>query len=381
MMKRKICVVTGYRSDYTKIYPVLKKIKESETLELILVVIGAHLISGFGSTIEQIKKDGFEISAQLKMNVEGADPSTMAISIGLGIIQITPILNLFKPDVVLVCGDRYEIFSAVVASAVNNYPVAHIQGGEVSGTIDESFRHSITKLSHIHFPSTALSAERIIKMGEDSKFVFNVGCPSIDYIKQCPILSRKEILEKWRINDQPYILVMQHSVTTEYEQGFGQMIETLEGIHLSKNKCIVAFPNPDAGSDNVRFAMREYEKKYKGESIIIDYFKNIPFEDYLSLLFHADCLVGNSSSGIREAHIFGVPVINIGTRQNGRERTTNIIDVGYDRKEIYNAIKKYSGNKIDIDSNVYGDGTASIQIVEILEKIDLTNIIQKRICI
>jgi len=382
---KKICVVTGYRSDYTKLKSVLFHLKKLENIKLEIVVFGVHLLDDYGKTLTDIEKDGHKISASLSTNVEGSTPITMSKSIGLAIVELSGVYERSKPDAVLVVGDRCEIFAAAIAASISNIPVVHIQGGEVSGTIDEVIRHSITKLSHVHFPSTELSTQRIIKMGENPEFVFNVGCPAVDLIKTCDYFSDYQLKKMHRSigvnlrSGEPYIILIQHPVTTEFGASGKQMMLTLEALQEAGIRTLMLYPNPDAGTGAMLKTIRKFSKKYKKDSVICGKWKHLPFETYLNLLKNCACLVGNSSSGIREAHIFGTPVINIGSRQKGRERTKNIIDISHDKDLIKKTIKRYAGKKIYDDENLYGDGSAGKKIADILSSIDLKAVLAKKI--
>ena len=382
-MKKTICVISGYRSDYTKLKSVMRAIDGHEKLNLKLVVFGAHTLEDCGDSYKQIIHDGFEINEILTTNVQGSDTTSMTKSMGLALIELSSVLVRMKPTATLIVGDRYEIAAAAMASTVNNIPVIHIQGGELSGTIDETLRHSVTKLSHLHFPSTEISAMRIIQLGENPNSVFNVGCPAVDYILSHAYLTKSEMkrsptFSQFNLDyDKDYALIIQHPVTLEYKDSESQMTATLEALQEARLNSLLVYPNPDTGAAGIVKAIRKFDAKYGAESIIKEKVKNLPFKTYLNLLKNSKCLVGNSSSGIREAHIFNTPVINIGDRQEGRERTNNVVDVSYDKNKILDAISR-------IDSvrkhplNVYGDGTAGQQMAEIISKTDFSKIINKR---
>ena len=378
---RKICAVTGYRSDYTKLKSVLFAIEESSELELEVVVFGAHALGDYGNTVDSIENDQHNIITTLLTNIEGGNTVAMSKSVGLAVVELSSVLSVSKPDVVLIVGDRYEIMAAAIASAMNNIPIAHIQGGEVSGTIDEVIRHSITKLANIHFPSTELSKNRILQMGENPEFVYNVGCPAIDYIKGKDYLSREEMLsDDWfktlGLNfSEDYLILMQHPVTTMKED----FSETLEAVQSLGIQTIMIYPNPDAGGDSIVKAERKFSEKYEDDSVIVGKYKNIDFDHYLNLLRHCRCLVGNSSSGIREAYVFNTPVVNIGSRQQDRERTANVVDVPCDRNAIENAALTQMNRTIVSDGfELYGDGLASERIVSVLVGADLIKSLNKR---
>tara|TARA_R110000744_G_scaffold18499_8_gene49658 strand:- start:8410 stop:9579 length:1170 start_codon:yes stop_codon:yes gene_type:complete len=381
---RKICVVTGYRSDYTKLKSAVEAIQAHPNLNLQIVVFGAHLLSDYGNSINNIERDGYDISYKCSTNIEGDSPLTMSRSIGLAIIELSSAFEQLTPDIVLMVGDRYEILAAAIAASIGNIPVAHIQGGEVSGTIDETIRHTVTKLSHVHFPSTELSGKRILLMGENPDHVFNVGCPAIDYIKKLPHVARPELkklsgLSRLRIDfKKPYFILIQHPVTTEFSQAAEQMEITLNALQEAGIQTLLIYPNPDAGSSSMLRAIRKHKRKFGKQTVIRNSYKNLSFESYLNLLKFSSCLVGNSSSGIREAHQFDVPVINIGTRQSNRERTSNIVDVDYDKNIIKDALHRALKLERNFDkSGIYGDGNAGKRIANILSQINLDSIIQK----
>jgi UDP-hydrolysing UDP-N-acetyl-D-glucosamine 2-epimerase len=385
---RKVCVVTGYRSDYTKLRSVIDAIYLHEGLELQIVAFGAHLLSDCGNTVANIESDGYIINYKCSGSVEGYEPLVMSKSVGLSIIDLSSAYSHLQPDVVILVGDRYEILAAAVAASIGNIPVAHIQGGEISGTIDETIRHAITKFSHIHFPSTDLSKKIIQNMGEKSEHIFNVGCPAIDYIKDTKYVKIDKIKDIKKLDGasdlnidfkQPYFILIQHPVTTEYDQAEKQMNITLNAIQRCGVQTILIYPNPDAGSVGMIRAIRKHSRVYGKKSVICNMYKNIPFLTYLNILKYTSCLIGNSSSGIREAHIFGVPVVNIGNRQSGRERTGNIIDTIHNEEKIISEIKNNYGNKFKDIANLYGEGNAGVKIADILYDIDIEYIIDKKL--
>ena len=375
---RKICIVTGNRADYSRLKSVISAVGENPDLELILIASASHLLDDFGKTINNIKKDGFKVDNVVRSIIEGEDLVSMAKSVGLGVLEFPSIFEQYMPDIVVIVGDRFDAYSIAISSALMNIPLAHIQGGEVTGTIDESIRHSITKLAHIHFPSTQQSAERIIKMGERPDRVFNVGCPTFDEIANLNFHSRGEICEKYKLNpNEPFIILAHHPVTTEFSKTIEHEFELLDAIYSLNFQTIMLYPNVDAGSKDMVKVIRNFELKYTGQMILK--YKHIDFEDYIQLLKYCDCIVGNSSSGIRESCYFGTPAVNIGTRQSGRERGHNVIDVDYNCEDIKNAvIKAIEHGKFD-DENIYGDGNAGKQIADILSTIKIKSI-QKKIC-
>lgn len=318
------------------------------------------------------------------MVLEGENPITMAKTTGIGLLELPTIFNELKPDIVLTVADRYETISTAIAASYMNIPVAHIQGGEITGSIDEKVRHAVTKIANFHFVANKKSAERVIKMGEDPKTVYTTGCPSIDIA--CEILKNPEMgfdfFEKYGGVGPSfdlknfYLVVMQHPVTTEYEEAFGQISKTLMAIYELNLPTVWFWPNVDAGADKVSKGIRIFREKYNPN--FIHFFKNMAPEDFLRLIYNSKCLIGNSSVGIRESSYLGIPVVNIGDRQSGRDRGSNVIDVNYDKAEINKAIKKQMKNGRYPSENIYGDGKAGNCIAKILSEIELK--IEKKLC-
>lgn len=380
-MKRKIAVITGTRADYGIYYYVLKAIQKHPELELALIACGMHLCPEFGMTINEIKKDGFEIEDSFETILASDTGSAMAKSIGISIMYMTKSFERIKPDILLILGDRGEMLAAAISAIHMNIPVAHIHGGEVTGTVDESVRHAITKLCHIHFPATEDSKNRIIKLGEKEENIFVCGAPGLDYIKNASYLSRQEILDRFNLKDEKILLMTQHPVTSERDKVAEQIKETMEAIAELKCQTIITYPNSDNGGREIIKCIEEYAKEYK----FIKLFKNLSQTEYLSILNTVDVMIGNSSSGIIEAASFKLPVVNIGTRQEGRLRACNVLDVGYNKEEIINAVNKslYDEsfkNELMKCTNPYGDGNASGKIAQILSEINISReLIQKRI--
>ncbi len=380
-MKRKVAVITGTRADYGIYYYVLKEIKNNPNLELKLIVCGMHLCPEFGMTVNEIEKDGFHIEDRFETILASDTGAAMGKSIGLSIINMAQSFERIKPDVLLILGDRGEMLAGAIVASHMNIPVAHVHGGEVTGTIDESVRHAITKLSHIHFASTEDSAQRIIKLGEVKENVFVSGAPGLDYIKNAKYHSREDILNKFNLQDESIILMTQHPVTTERELASWQISQTLDALVELGLQTIISYPNSDNGGREMIKVIEEYRSKYD----IFKVYRNISQEDYLNLLSITSVMVGNSSSGIIEAASFKLPVVNIGTRQNGRLRANNVIDCDYDKASILKAIN-ISLKDIEFKENLetcvnpYGDGKASKRIAEKLANINIDKkLIQKRI--
>lgn len=381
---KKICVVVGSRANYSSIKSVMVAVREHPDLELQLVVAASALLDRYGSVVNLIEKDGFEPAARIFMLIEGETPATMAKSTGVGLMELPTVFERLQPDVVLTVGDRFETMATTLAAAYMNIPVAHTMGGEVSGTIDESIRHAVTKFAHIHFPASKEAAERIIKLGEPPETVHLVGCPRIDLVADILRKSSNGIDEhlfdlgvgsKLDLS-QPFILVSQHPVTTEYGEGERQIAATLTAVRETGLPAIVLWPNADAGSEDIARGIRKLRERHEDEKM--HFFKNLPTATYVQLMARTACLVGNSSSGIREGAYIGTPVVNVGTRQIMRERGQNVIEVPHDKDAILGAIKQQlTHGRYEMES-IYGDGTAGTQVAEVLAKLGPVNV-QKRI--
>jgi len=379
MVKRRILCLTATRADYPRVRPVLNEIRQRPALELQLIVTGMHLLPEYGHTLKEIEDDGFEICAKVKMYSGDDSPYGMAKAAAKCAAGIADVLNRAKPDIFLLTVDRVETLAAAQTAALMNIPIAHIQGGEITGTIDESIRHAVTKLAHIHFPATPDAAERIVKMGEKPIHVYTVGCPYIDTILALKHKAKEELAKRYNFKPQaPLVLLTQHPVTTEYGQGVEQVKEMIDALnHFPELEIIALYSNADAGGRDIIAAMSHNPRFH--------IFPNINHLDYLSLMKQAAFMIGNSSAGIREAPSFQLPVINIGSRQNGRLRADNVIDVPYDGTAIVSAIRKVmydDGFKASLRgiSNPYGDGHSAKRIVDILEAIEMKdNFVQKQI--
>jgi UDP-hydrolysing UDP-N-acetyl-D-glucosamine 2-epimerase len=381
---RKVCVVVGSRANYSSIKSVMRAVEKHPNLLLQVIVAASALLDRFGSVVDVVAADGFLIDARIHMIIDGETPTTMAKSTGLGLLELPTIFEQLTPDVVITVGDRFETIATAIAAAYMNIPLAHTMGGEVSGTIDESVRHAITKLSHIHFPANQQAAGRIIRMGEDPANVHLVGCPRIDLVAEVSQENHRLPERAWleyegvggQIDlDQPFLLVSQHPVTTEYGQGEHQITETLMALHELKIPTIMLWPNVDAGSEDVSRGMRKFREHYKHD--YIRFYKNFAVETYIRLMKRCACKLGNSSAAIREGAFLGVPAVNIGTRQSDRTRGKNVIDVDHDRQAIIAAIRAQLAHGPYPPEPIYGDGHAGQRIAAILDSAPLK--IQKRL--
>lgn len=380
---KKICVVIGSRANYSSIKSAMRAIQAHDELELQLIVGASAVLDRYGAVINLIERDGFAASARVHMLIEGETPATMAKSTGLGLMELPTLFEQMKPDVVLTVGDRFETMATTLAAAYMNIPVAHTMGGEVSGTIDESIRHAVTKFAHIHFPACEGARERIIRLGELPEHVHMVGCPRIDLVADIldsPEISLEaELFDKGvgeRLDfDQSFVLVSQHPVTTEYGAGEAQITMTLEAIRELDLPAIVLWPNADAGSDDIARGIRKWRERKLDRHM--HFFKNLSIETYVRLMRKTACLIGNSSSGIREGAFIGTPVVNIGTRQNARDRGSNVLDVPYGRDEIKAVIARQVNHGPYAMEPIYGDGHAGQRIADILS----TKVVDVQKCI
>ena len=378
-MKKKILFVTERRADFSKLRSVINEIEKSKKFDYYLVVTGSHLLKKYGKTINEIKKDGFRIYKKFNMFYENEEDSLdiMTMAFGRAVINLTKIIKSLKPDLIFVGFDIGANFAASVVGAHMNIHVAHLEGGEISGTIDESIRHATSKFSHIHFTSNKNATKRLIKMGESPKNIFTVGNPSLDIIKSSKFFSKQQLENEFHINlKKPLALILQHTVTTEINKIDKYFLETIKAIKEYDIQSIIIAGNIDAGSQKIKKII---------ENSNITFYENLPFVKYISLLYHSSVIIGNSSSGIMEAPFLHIPSINIGTRQAGRGEIQSIINVKYEKNEIKKAIKKAVTDKKFLNSikkqkNLHGNGTTSKKIIKILEKLNFEKIsIQKKI--
>jgi UDP-hydrolysing UDP-N-acetyl-D-glucosamine 2-epimerase len=376
-IQRKICVVITARPSYSRIKTALAAMKEHPLLNLQIVLAGPALINKYGNIENVLKDDGFEVCEKLYTMLDGESITSMAKTVGVGMIELSNLFFKMKPDMVVVIADRFCTISVSIAAAYQNIPLVHVQGGEVTGSIDEKVRHANTKFADIHLVSNKKAKDMVTRMGEDPNYVFNTGCPSIDLaasIIESPQLNFNPYKKYGGLGSRPdytrgYVVVMQHAVTTEYSEARMQIDETLQAV---KDLNIPAFwfaPNADAGTDAISNRIRYYRENY--DMSHVHFFNNMVPEDFLRLVYNAQCLIGNSSMGIRECSYLGVPVVNIGSRQMGRERGSNVKDVAYDKHQIMKAVIDWLNKDRPGQSFVYGNGEAGKSMADVLATVPL----------
>jgi UDP-hydrolysing UDP-N-acetyl-D-glucosamine 2-epimerase len=382
-VKRKICVVVTARPSYSRIRTALQAIAAHGGLELQLVVAASALLERYGSAVQAIERDGFEIRHRVYMVLEGENLVTSAKSTGIGLSELATVFDNLTPDAVVTIADRYETLATAVAASYMNIPVVHVQGGEVTGSIDEKVRHAVTKLSNLHLVATDAARERVIRLGEPEDTVVVTGCPSIDIaaaVRARPALDFDPFRKYGGVGPREdlskgYLVVLQHPVTTEYDEARGQVEETLHAVRDIGVPVLWFWPNVDAGSDGTSKGIRVFREQERSDNF--HFFRNMSPEDFLRLICGATALVGNSSVAIREGSFLGVPAVNIGSRQDGRERGRNVIDVGHDRSAIGAAIREHMRRGRPPSDPLYGDGRAGERIADCLATAQLT--VRKRL--
>jgi UDP-N-acetylglucosamine 2-epimerase (non-hydrolysing)/GDP/UDP-N,N'-diacetylbacillosamine 2-epimerase (hydrolysing) len=372
--QRTICVVTGTRAEYGLLESSMRAIRDRDELQLTLVVTGMHLSPQYGETYRDIESDGFEIDHKVDMLVDGDSGLSMAKSTGLGILGLGEAFRDIDPDIVLVLGDRDEPLATAVAAAHMNIPVAHIHGGDaVSGAvIDDSIRHAVTKFSHLHFPASDRSAERVVSLGEEDWRITTAGAPGLDAIRTDQYVPGEEMRARLDIDSaETLLLCVQHPVTTQPELAGEQMNATLDALESFEATLVIIYPNSDAGGGEMIDAIESHPVS---EASIVQ--RSLPREEYLGLLAASDVLVGNSSSGIIEAPSLGLPVVDIGPRQDGRERADNTVSVPHDTTAITDAIRQCLTDeafrrRARECSNPYDHGPTGVRIASVLAEVDL----------
>jgi UDP-hydrolysing UDP-N-acetyl-D-glucosamine 2-epimerase len=363
----KIAVVLVDRANYGRLKPVMAQMRSRPNIEMQVVCAGTMLLDRFGKAKQVVLEDGFPVDEEVYLEIDGSLPATMTKSIGLGIIEFSSAFRKLAPDFVLLIGDRYEALAAAIAAAYQNICLIHLQGGEVTGSIDEATRHAITKLSHYHFPATKRSGRYIVRMGEDPKTVFPFGCPSADVVASAAADIPAERIADAGVGapidfGKPYLLALFHPVTTEFADAEAQMEQLLLALRETGAQIVLLWPNIDAGSDSVSGAIRRF-REFNRE-IPLRAFKNFEPEDYIPLLRQAACCVGNSSSFVREASFVGTPVVLVGSRQDGREWSEAVRRVEPVRQAIAEAIRAQLAHGKYPASELYGKPGVSARIVD-----------------
>lgn len=368
------------RANYGRLKPVMRAIASHPKLELQVLAAGTMVLERFDLPVRVVREDGFPVDGEVYIELEGSTPTSMAKSVGFAVVEFASEFQRLKPDIVLLIGDRYETLAAAVAAAYMNICIAHIQGGEVSGSIDESARHAITKFAHFHFPSTRRSAEYLVRMGERPDTILAIGCPSSDIAREIDRKLDPKVVNSrgsgaWIDVNQPFLLAVFHPTTTEYGGERAQMEELLKALHLLEIQTILLWPNIDAGADHVSKAIRVFRDRVKPtwlRTLI-----NLPPENYLKVLANTACAVGNSSSFVRDASYFGTPVVLVGSRQDGRETAEHVVRVPPVAEEIADAVRAQLSHGRYPPSTLYGDGHVSERIARALAEVELY--IQKRL--
>jgi GDP/UDP-N,N'-diacetylbacillosamine 2-epimerase (hydrolysing) len=368
--RRLVLGVTGIRSEYDIMSSVFRAVSDHPQLELQLVVTGAHLSDAFGSTINEIQADGFTIAEEIQSLLNGDQASFRVKGMAIQLQGLVQTVARVKPDILLVLGDREEAMTTALVGAYMNIPVAHIAGGDrVIGNVDDQIRHAVTKLAHLHFVTNGESAERIVRLGEQPFRVFNVGNPGLDRLLEVPSLNSAELSARLGFSieeDEPFVVLIQHVISTEIEYAYDQMKTTLEAVRELGIKTVLSYPNSDAGGQQMIRAIREYE------SLPFLYTaKNIPRLEFVNLMRRAACLLGNSSAGILEAPLLKLPVVNVGNRQRGRLHAENVEFVPHDKNRIIEALRRAVSDQgyrksLAECSNPYGDGKTSTRIADLL---------------
>ena len=372
-MKKRVCVTLTSRGNYGKLKNIIRQIQAHPALELKVVLGGSLVLEKYGRILDSEIVDSFLVDHEINFVIEGETPTTMAKSAGLAVIEFANAFVNLKPDMVVVIADRYECLSIAMAATYMNIPLVHIEGGEVTGSIDDSIRHAITKMAHLHLPCIQDAARRIERMGERREIIKVVGSTSFDVLKELDLTNLEPVRDYQKkagvgklvpVDPGAYLVVVQHPVTTEYEDNLAHVRQTITAIHEQKMPTFWLWPNMDAGSDGVSKGIRVYRESHQPTHV--HFFKSLPLELFGPLLANAACIVGNSSSGIREAAFLGTPTVNVGTRQNGRVRGQNVIDVGYDAEQIKDAVRKQFVHGAYDPDLLYGDGNAAGRIVPLL---------------
>lgn len=371
--RRKICVVLVDRANYGRLKPVMHAISSRPELELQTVAAGTMVLERFDQPVKIVRQDGFTVDGEIYIELEGSTPATMAKSVGFGVVEFASEFQRLKPDVALLIGDRYEALSAAIAAAYMNICIAHIQGGEVSGSIDESARHAISKFAHFHFPSTRRSADYLIRMGERPETILAIGCPSSDIARRLDRALAPEVVNSTGAGAEidvtkPFLLVLFHPITTEYGGERAQMESLLAALDRLRIQTILLWPNIDAGADHISKAIRVFRVNRRPDWLRT--LTNLAPEDYLRVLANAACAIGNSSSFVRDSGYFGTPVVLVGSRQDGRETDRSVTRVAPLAERIYEETVAQLKFGRYAPSALYGDGFVSGRIAQALGEIE-----------
>ncbi|HEX9619717.1 MAG TPA: UDP-N-acetylglucosamine 2-epimerase [Polyangiaceae bacterium] len=378
--RRRVCVVLVDRANYGRLKPVMLKLKERADVDLSIVAAGTLVLERFDQPVHILREDGFDVSGEVYLELEGSTPTTMAKSVGFGVVEFASEFQRLKPEIVVLIGDRYEALSAAIAAAYMNITILHLQGGEVSGSIDESARHAITKLSHYHFPSTARARDYLLRMGERPETVLGVGCPSSDIARAIDRTLSSEVVNARGAGieidvERPFILTIFHPTTTEFGEEFEQMQTVLSALDELGIQTLLLWPNIDAGSNHISKVVRVFRAR-TGRPWLRT-LTNLAPEQFLSVLRRTACAVGNSSSFVRDASYFGTPVVLIGNRQNDREADEHVRRVPVAKAAIGDAIRAQLARGPYPPSTLYGDGDVATRIVDALSKLE--PYVQKRL--
>ncbi|HEX8552586.1 MAG TPA: UDP-N-acetylglucosamine 2-epimerase [Abditibacteriaceae bacterium] len=376
---RTICVVLVDRANYGRLKPVMEAIANHAELQLQVVVAGTMVLERFGAPVNQVRADGFPVDGEIFLEVEGSNPITMAKSVGLGTMEFANEFARLKPDVVCVIGDRYEALGATLAAAFLNLPIVHLQGGEVSGSIDESTRHAMSKFAHFHVPSTQRAADYLVRMGENPQTILTVGCPSSDLARR-PRALHPDVVNAGGSGAEidvalPFLLVVFHPTTTEWGGEVAQIEALLSALQALQMPTVLLWPNIDAGSDHIAKAIRIFRNQHAPSWLRT--LTNLSPEDYLTVLSHASCAIGNSSSFVRDASYFGTPVVLVGNRQEGREHDVHVVPVAPRAEEIERTARAQLEHGRYEGSTLYGDGGVAPRVAEKLAQLE--PYVQKRL--
>ncbi len=372
--RRKVCIVLVDRANYGRLKPVMGAIRSRPELILQVICAGTMVLERFDQPVTIVREDGFQVDGEIYTELEGSTPTTMAKSLGFGVVEFASEFRRLSPDVVVIIGDRYEALSAALAAAYMNLPILHLQGGEVSGSIDESARHCITKLAQFHYPATRRAAEYLLRMGERRDTVLGVGCPSSDIARELDRRLSPSVLNARGAGvaidpESAFLLAVFHPVTTEFGGESTQMRDLLAAIREVNTPTLLLWPNVDAGADHISKSIRQFRVSHP--EIPLRTLTNLTPENYLRTLASCACAIGNSSSFVRDAGYFGTPVVLVGSRQDEREHDVHVTKAPPKRDAITKALRAQLAHGRYPESTLYGDGYVSQRIAAALVDVDL----------